>query len=152
MTIRTFQYTDSTTSREARCRGRLLRWGVKLRQGVAQEKTNLCRRRRRHGRKSRDQRFDGYKRHVLRDLDTGSSRWGNKSQCPEASVTDAIATDLKLQKISSWSGYIDRAYLSSSLVQNRSDELAIYYKAGRWKWQAICETAFVMGQSNYLLP
>ncbi len=28
----------------------------------------------RHGRKSRSQRFDGYKRHVLRDLDIGVVR------------------------------------------------------------------------------
>jgi len=86
----------------------------------------------RHGRKSRSQRFDGYKRHVLRDLDTGLVRavGVTRANIPEASVTDAIATDLKLRK-STWSSYIDRAYLSSSLVQNRSDELAIYCKA----WQ-----------------
>jgi len=40
-------------------------------------------------------------------------------------------TDLKLQKINLVELHIDRAYLSSSLVQNRSDELAIYCKA----WQ-----------------
>jgi len=63
----------------------------------------------RHGRKSRSQRFDGYKRHVLRDLDTGLVRavGVTRANIPEASVTDA--TDLKLRK-STWSSYIDRAY------------------------------------------
>jgi len=60
----------------------------------------------RHGRKSRSQRFDGYKRHVLRDLDTGLVRavGVTRANIPEASVTDAIATDLKLRK-STWSSY-----------------------------------------------
>jgi len=66
----------------------------------------------RHGRKSRSQRFDGYKRHVLRDLDTGLVRavGVTRANIPEASVTDAIATDLKLQKINLVELHIDRAY------------------------------------------
>jgi len=47
---------------------------VKLRQGVAQERRISVEDEMRHGRKSRSQRFDGYKRHVLRDLDTGLVR------------------------------------------------------------------------------
>jgi len=86
---------------------------VKLRQGVAQERRiSVEDEEMRHGRKSRSQRFDGYKRHVLRDLDTGLVRavGVTRANIPEASVTDAIATDLKLQKINLVELHIDRAY------------------------------------------
>lgn len=55
----------------------------------------------RHGRKSRSQRFDGYKRHVLRDLDIGVIRAVGltPANAPEATVTDALESDLKAQKV-----------------------------------------------------
>ena len=47
----------------------------------------------RHGRKSRSKRFDGYKRHVLRDLDIGIVRAVSltPANVPEAWVSDAKA-------------------------------------------------------------
>ena len=52
----------------------------------------------RHGRKSRSVRVDGYKRHVLHDLDTVSFvRWDHAANAPEASVTEAISEDLDRQ-------------------------------------------------------
>src|SRR5437016_5707861 len=50
----------------------------------------------RHGRKSRSVLFDGYKRHVLRDLDTGlvPAVGITAANAPEASVTGDIAADL----------------------------------------------------------
>jgi hypothetical protein len=55
----------------------------------------------RHGRKSRSVRFDGYKRHVLRDLDTGlvAAVGITAANAPEATVTDAIAADLVAQNV-----------------------------------------------------
>jgi hypothetical protein len=51
----------------------------------------------RHGRKSRSQRFDGYKRHVLKDLDIGVVRAVGitPANVPESAVTKAIADDLE---------------------------------------------------------
>ena len=51
----------------------------------------------RHGRKSRSQRINGYKRHVLRDLDSGLVRavGVTPANAPEACVSEAIAADLK---------------------------------------------------------
>ena len=51
----------------------------------------------RHGRKSRSVLFDGYKRHVLRDLDTGlvPAVGITPANVPEASVTGDIAADLE---------------------------------------------------------
>ena len=46
-----------------------------LRQGVARDRVvSVEDPERRHGRKSRRYRFDGYKRHVLKDLDSGLVR------------------------------------------------------------------------------
>ena len=85
----------------------------------------------RHGRKSRSVRVDGYKRHVLHDLDSGLIRavGVTPANLPEASVTEAISEDLERQEVSLQELHIDRAYLSSHLVRQRSDKLAIYCKA-----------------------
>lgn len=85
----------------------------------------------RHGRKSKSQRFDGYKRHVLRDLDTGLLRavGVTPANVPESLVTTAIAQDLALQKVKLVELHIDRAIYRSSLIKDRDSELTIYCKA-----------------------
>ena len=85
----------------------------------------------RHGRKSRSIRVDGYKRHVLHDLDSGLIRVVGltPANAPEASVTTEINADLERQLVTLKELHIDRAYLSSHLVRERSDELEIYCKA-----------------------
>ena len=85
----------------------------------------------RHGRKSQTTRVDGYKRHVLRDLDSGLVRAGGitAANAPEAAVTDAIAADLAAQHVTLGELHIDRASLSSRLVRERPAELAVYCKA-----------------------
>src|SRR6266700_765268 len=85
----------------------------------------------RHGRKSRHVRVDGYKRHVLHDLDTGLIRAVGitPANVPEASVTREISADLEQQGACLKELHIDRAYLSSHLVRERNDELEIYCKA-----------------------
>jgi hypothetical protein len=85
----------------------------------------------RHGRKSRSVRVDGYKRHVLHDLDTGLIRavGVTPANMPEASVTEAISVDLTHQGATLVELHIDRAYLSSHLVRERGDDLAVYCKA-----------------------
>ncbi|MBD2247381.1 IS1182 family transposase [Nostoc sp. FACHB-888] len=125
---------------------------IKLRTGVAKERRiAIVDEEMRHGRKSKTQLFDGYKRHVLRDLDNGLVRavGVTRANIPEASVTDAIAIDLKFQKVNLVELHIDRAYLSSSLVQNRTQELTVYCKA----WQVrngkrFTKTAFTLDWDN----
>jgi Transposase DDE domain len=87
----------------------------------------------RHGRKSRSVRFDGYKRHVLRDLDTGliPAVGITPANAPEASVTGHIAADLAAAGLRLAELHIDRAYLASDLVRDRGPDLAIYCKAWR---------------------
>ena len=104
----------------------------KLRRGVAKDRRiTLEDAQMSHGRKSRKQRFDGYKRHVLKDLDIGVVRAVGltPANMPEASVTDEIIGDLKGQSVSLRELHIDRAYLASNLVKERSEDLNIVCKA-----------------------
>ena len=85
----------------------------------------------RHGRKSSSVLINGYKRHVLHDLDSDLIRAVGltAANAPEASVTEAISEDLMRQKIDLQELHIDRAYLSSELVRQRGERLEIYCKA-----------------------
>jgi hypothetical protein len=87
----------------------------------------------RHGRKSRTVRFDGFKRHILRDLDTGlvPAVGLTPANVPEATVTDDIQADLHAGGWHLAELHIDRAYLSSKLVRERDPQLAIFCKAWR---------------------
>jgi hypothetical protein len=85
----------------------------------------------RHGRKSRSLLVDGFKRHVLRDLDSGLIPvvGVTPANVPEASVTDSIEEDLAAQKLTVGEWHIDRGYLASRVVKERSAEVAVYCKA-----------------------
>lgn len=87
----------------------------------------------RHGRKSKSTLVDGYKRHICRDLDSGlvPAVGLTPANAPEASVTESISADLDAQHARLVELHIDRAYLASSLVRDRSDDLVIYCKAWR---------------------
>ena len=83
-----------------------------LRPGVAAERRiSIEDAEMRHGRKSRSLLVDGYKRHVLRDLDSRLivAVGGTPANAPEASVTDAIETDLAAQQCTLREWHIDRA-------------------------------------------
>ena len=105
-----------------------------LRRGVARDRRiSVGDAQMRHGRKSRSVLFDGYKRHVLRDLDTGLVPvvGVTPANAPEASVTEAIAADLAAAGFTLSELHIDRAYLSSALVRDRGPDLAVFCKAWR---------------------
>ena len=104
----------------------VLRRGVAKNRRITIEDSTM-----RHGRKSRSQRFDGYKRHVLTDLDMGIVRVVGltPANVPEAWVSDAISADLKAQEVKLVELHIDRAYLSAKLVRKRTEDLQLYCKA-----------------------
>jgi IS5 family transposase len=100
-----------------------------LRQGVtADRRISVEDGEMRHGRTSRSQLVNGYKRHVLRDLDSGLIPVVGitAANVPEASVTDAIEEDLAAQKLTVREWHIDRADLASRVVKERSAEVAVY--------------------------
>jgi hypothetical protein len=123
-----------------------------LRQGVARNRRiSVEDAQMRHGRKSRSERVDGYKRHVCRDMDTELVRavGVTAANVPEAAVAEAILGDLAQQGVrfvcplpgtaADSAGtesaavlaelHVDRAYLSSTLVRQRPPDLAVYCKA-----------------------
>jgi Transposase DDE domain/Transposase domain (DUF772) len=105
-----------------------------LRRGVARDRRiSIQDSEMRHGRKSRSVLFDGYKRHVLRDLDTGliPAVGITPANAPEASVTGDITADLQAAGRRLAELHIDRAYLSSDLVRDRTPDLAVFCKAWR---------------------
>jgi hypothetical protein len=113
----------------------------RLRRGVARDRRiSVEDGEMRHGRKSASRLFDGYKRHVARDLASGLVRAVGltAANAPEASVTLAIAADLACGGGTLRELHIDRAYLASHLVQERGEHLTIFCKA----WPVRTGTAF----------
>lgn len=104
----------------------LLRRGVSPERRISLEDPQM-----RHGRKSRAVRIDGYKRHILKDLDRGLVRAVGITPAnqPEAAVTVDIRVDLEPQQVQLSELHIDRAYLSSEWVRQRPGDLRIYCKA-----------------------
>lgn len=129
-----------------------LRKGVSKNRRISIEDEDM-----RHGRKSHSQKFDGYKRHVLKDLELGMVRAVGVTRAnePEASVTPDIELDLNAQQLTIENIeelHIDRAYLSSHLVKQRTANMTIVCKA--WKVRNgnfFDKNAFVLDWENYLI-
>jgi transposase len=105
---------------------------TRIRQGVARDRRiSIEDPQMRHGRKTKSVRIDGYKRHVLTDLDTllVPAVGVTAANVPEAEVADQIKDDLDAQGLILAELGIDRAYLTSSLVRDRPDDLAVFCKA-----------------------
>ncbi len=105
-----------------------------LRQGVARDRRiSIEDPQMRHGRKGRSTLVDGYKRHVLRDLDSGliPAVAVTPANIPEAAGATQIAADLAAQDATLAELHIDRAYLASVLVRDRPDDLEVFCKAWR---------------------
>jgi transposase len=105
---------------------------TQIRRGVARDRRiSIEDAQMRHGRKTKSVRVDGYKRHVLTDLDTllVPAVGVTPANVAEAEVADQITADLDAQNLTLGELSIDRAYLSSSLVRDRPDDLEVFCKA-----------------------
>jgi hypothetical protein len=105
---------------------------VRIRQGVAKDRRiSIEDPQMRHGRKTKSVRIDGYKRHVLCDLDTElvPAVGVTAANVAEAEVAIQITADLDAQHATLGELHIDRAYLASSLVQDRDPDLQVFCKA-----------------------
>jgi hypothetical protein len=108
----------------------------------------------RHSRKSRSHLIDGYKRHVLRDLDSGlvAAVAVTAANLPEAHGATQIRDDLAAKQLTLAELFIDRAYLSSVLVQDRSGGLEIFCKAWRvHNGPRFAKTDFTLDFEHHLL-
>ena len=128
---------------------------ARLRQGVAKDRRiSIEDPQMRHGRKTKSVRIDGYKRHVLTDLDTElvPAVGVTAANVAEAEVADQIKDDLAAQHLTLGELDIDRAYLSSSLVQDRDPDLAVFCKAFPVRnGPRFAKTAFTLDFDQHLL-
>ena len=93
--------------------------GVKIREGVAADRrVSVEDREMRHGRKSKSKRFNGYKRHIATDLDSGLILSGaiTPANRPEDEAAPELKRDIALQGRGIAELNIDRGYIASPLV------------------------------------
>ena len=128
---------------------------TRIRQGVARDRRiSIEDAQMRHGRKTKSVRIDGYKRHVLTDLDTQlvPAVGVTAANVAEAEVADQITDDRAAQDLTLGELDIDRAYLSSSLVRDRPDDLQVFCKAFPVRnGPRFAKTAFTLDFDQHLL-
>jgi hypothetical protein len=93
--------------------------GVKVCEGVAEDRrVSIEDGEMRHGRKSKSQRFNGYKRHIATDLDSGAIVAGEVTPAnrPEELAMPALQADIARQGFEIAELFIDRGYISSPVV------------------------------------
>lgn len=92
---------------------------MRIREGVAPDRQiSIEDPEMRHGRKSKTHRIDGYKRHVVSELDETLilACAITPANQPEAQAVPSLQSDLERQGVPIGELYIDRGYLSSPLV------------------------------------
>jgi IS5 family transposase len=128
---------------------------VRLRQGVAKDRRiSIEDPQMRHGRKTKSVRIDGYKRHVLTDLDTElvASVGVTAANVAEAAVASQIEADLEAQGLRLGELHLDRAYLASSLVRDRDEDLEVFCKAFPVRnGSRFAKTAFALDFDSHLV-
>ncbi len=93
--------------------------GMKIREGVAEDRrVSVEDPEMRHGRKSKTKRFDGYKRHIATDLDSGLILSGaiTPANRPENEAAPGLAEDIAHQGLEIDELFIDRGYVKARLV------------------------------------
>ena len=95
--------------------------GVRIRQGVAADRrVSVEDTEMRHGRKSKRKRFNGFKRHIAADVDSGLilACAMTPANRPEEDAIPALQRDLERQVLTVDHLVIDRGYINSSLVDD----------------------------------
>lgn len=94
---------------------------VRIREGVAPDRrVSIEDGEMRHGRKSKSKRFNGYKRHIAADLDTGLivACAITPANHPEEEAAPALQADIEQQGMRIGELYIDRGYINSATVDD----------------------------------
>jgi len=94
---------------------------VQIKHGVAVDRrVSIEEEEMRHGRKSKSKRFNGYKQHIVTDLDTDLilACAVTPANRPEEEATPGLKVDLDHQRIAVGKLYIDRGYINSVLVDD----------------------------------
>jgi hypothetical protein len=94
--------------------------GPRIREGVAHDRRiSIEDAEMRHGRKSSSYAFNGYKRHIATDLDSGLivAVAVTPANLPEQAAMPVLQDDLEHQRIEVDELYIDRGYIASDFVE-----------------------------------
>jgi hypothetical protein len=94
---------------------------ITMHQGVAPDRrVSIEDEEMRHGRKSKSQRFNGYKEHVAADLDTGVilACVVKPANVPEEEAAPILKRDIEAQGLTIAELAMDRGYLNSSIVDD----------------------------------
>ncbi len=95
--------------------------GKKIREGVAEDRrVSVEDPEMRHGRKSKSKCFNGYKRHLAVDLDSGLILSGaiTPANRPEEEAAPQLAEDIANQRLEIGELFIDRGYVKAALVDD----------------------------------
>ena len=95
--------------------------GKKIREGVAEDRrVSVEDPEMRHGRKSKTKRFNGYKRHIAVDLDSGLVLSGaiTPANRPEEEAAPQLSEDIANQHLEIGELFIDRGYVKAALVDD----------------------------------
>jgi hypothetical protein len=110
------------------------RGGTRIRKGVAKDRQiSVKDAEMRHGRKSAAKRFDGYKRHLARDIDEQLILAAETlpANTPDTAGVDPLLVAVELQHREVTSLHIDRGYLGNPLV-NTYDEAGVVIICKPW--------------------
>jgi hypothetical protein len=108
--------------------------GTRLREGVAKDRQiSVEDAEMRHGRKSAAKRFDGYKRHLARDIDEQLILAAETlpANTPDTASVDPLLVAVELQHREVTSLHIDRGYLGDPLI-NTYDEAGVVIICKPW--------------------
>lgn len=95
--------------------------GMRIRQGVAPDRrVSVEDADMRHGRKSKSKRFNGFKRHIASDIDTGLILAGavTPANRPEEEATPLLRRDIERRMHAIGELHIDRGYINSTVVDD----------------------------------
>jgi hypothetical protein len=101
--------------------------GQRIRDGVAPDRrVSIEDKEMRHGRKSKSKRFNGFKRHIALDLDTGLTLACALAAAnrPEEDAAADLAADMKYLGRQIATLYIDRGYINAPLVDQVANDNA----------------------------
>ena len=108
--------------------------GTQIREGVAKDRQiSFEDEEMRHGRKSSAKRFDGYKRHIARDIDEQLILAAETlpANTPDTAGVDPLLVAVELQHREVTSLHIDRGYLGDKLI-NTYDEAGVVIVCKPW--------------------
>jgi hypothetical protein len=130
----------------------------RIRQGVAPDRrVSVHDGEMHHGRKSKSKRFNGYKRHIASDLDSGLilACVVTPANRPEEEAAPELQRDIERQELSIAELYVDRGYINSTTVDDvigrRGDVFCKPWVAHNGKGKAYTKADFRLNMRDFTI-